>query len=77
MRNLPNIEPSATRAGEYVGYRDGAVFRIGKGRVRGHLWWAAEVTPAPGTEPRRSYIFAEALKALSDKLAGPEGGLHV
>lgn len=36
MRNLPNIEPSAFREGEYIGYADG-IWRIRKSDGK----WAA------------------------------------
>lgn len=62
MRSLPNIEPSAFRRGEYVGYCDGArpIRRYGAG------WRAMVPTHRTGTlEP----MVARTLRELSDALA--------
>lgn len=75
MRDLPNIDPRPFQRGRYVGYREGAIFTIGKGGVRGDLWWARETTPAPGKPPHGRTIFAKTLAAMSAKLAGPDAGL--
>lgn len=64
MRNYPNIEKSAFRKGEYVGYCNG-VWRI-RPKARGHLWGA---TKRDSTEPT---IFAETLGDLSAKLTAHE-----
>lgn len=74
MHYLPNIEPSGFHRGEYVGYREGRVFRIKRGGVRGNLWVAMETQG--GHITGADFIFARTLKAMSDKLAGPASALH-
>lgn len=64
MRSYPNIEKSAFRKGEYVGYCDG-VWHI-RPKARGGLWGA---TKRDSNEPT---IFAETLGELSVKLTSLE-----
>jgi hypothetical protein len=61
MRNLPNIEKSATKSGAYIGYGRGGVFVIRKiGKV-----WRAE------SSALRMGIQAPALREISEILAMP------
>ena len=61
MKNLPNIEKSGFRAGEYVGYACGTVWRI---RRDAKVWRAlARDKCVPG------YISRRTLAELSDALS--------
>jgi hypothetical protein len=61
MRAYSNIEPSAFRKGEYVGYREGQVWRIRR-NMRGKLWGANVA------EGGTHFIFAATLDEMSQKL---------
>lgn len=66
MLNLPNIEKSGFRRGEYVGYAAGDVWRITKstGRAR----WVAIA------RHNGQYVYGDTLVALSATLAGIADG---
>jgi hypothetical protein len=63
MQSLPNIEKSAFRRFEYVGYAGGKVYRVRKTGYGGWEAWAGE--PGYGSP----FMTAPTLAALSDKLA--------
>jgi hypothetical protein len=62
MKNYPNIEKSAFRRGEYVGYSSGKVFRITKSNSSFGNWHAAN------RDNRDEQLFAFGLDSLSAKL---------
>lgn len=64
MRSLPNIDKSAFRRGEYVGYGAGHVWRIRQTQFGG--WkWAAHV-PKDDT---RATVYGDTLAMVSRQLA--------
>lgn len=63
MRNLPNIEASAFRKGEYVGYADG-VWLVRKSNSSFGTWSARK-----RDDNQAPLLFAFRLSDLSDKLA--------
>ena len=63
MKSYPNIERSAFRKGEYVGYSNGRVYHIRKSNSSYGTWHARNRDDA------NDQIFAFGLQALSDKLA--------
>ena len=63
MKNYPNIEKSAFRRGEYVGYSSGKVFRITKSNSSFGNWHAAN------RDNWNEQLFAFGLDSLSAKLA--------
>ena len=65
MQNLPNIEKSAFRHGEYVGYGGGNVWKIKRDPSSG--WWRM-VAQYPQLLNAGNYS-ARTLRLLSDKLA--------
>lgn len=68
MQNLPNIEPSAFRKGEYVGYAAGGVWRIRKFSSRRWQATTSQQLPLPGKEPAFYVSEARTLKELSEGL---------
>jgi hypothetical protein len=62
MKSLPNIEKSAFRRFEYVGYSSGNVYRVRKTGTGGWEAWANE--PGYGNP----YMRAPTLEKLSDML---------
>jgi len=64
-----NIEKSAFRRGEYVGYADGCVFQILKSNSSFGTW-CARVSHGDNVERYRNrLIFAFRLREISDHLA--------
>lgn len=62
MRNYPNIDKSAFRKGEYIGYCEGKIYRITKSNSSYGTWHARN------RDDFNDQIFAFGLQALSDKL---------
>lgn len=60
MKNYPNIDKSAFRKGEYVGYSAGKVYRIRKAECG--YWFAFN------RDDYNDQIFAFGLAAMSEKL---------
>jgi len=60
MKNFPNIDKSAFRKGEYVGYCEGRVYRIAK--LGGGYWRAINQFDSA------DQIYAFGLEAMSNKL---------
>ena len=63
MKNYTNIEKSAFKRGEYVGYSNGKVFRITKTNSSFGTWHAAN------RDNCNDQLFAFGLQSLSEKLA--------
>jgi hypothetical protein len=63
MKNLHNIEKSAFREGQYVGYGGGHVWRIRRSNSSYGNWWAQSTTE------HNSQLWAWRLSDLSDKLS--------
>lgn len=63
MKNYPNIEKSAFRRGEYVGYANGKVFHVSKSNSSFGNWFAHN------RDNYNEQIFAYGLASLSDKLS--------
>lgn len=63
MRNLPNIEKSAFRKGEYVGYAHGVWLITRTNSTYGN--WIARHRD----DPRRQPIYGHRLEQLSERLA--------
>jgi len=66
MRNYPNIERSAFRKGEYVGYCEGKVYRIRKTNSSFGTWFAYD------RDNYNDQIFAFGLESMSIKLQAKE-----
>ena len=64
MKNLPNIEKSAFRRGEYVGYAHG-VWIITRSNGSNGNWFARH-----RDNQRAPHLYAFTLEKLSEKLAG-------
>lgn len=64
-----NIEKSAFRRGEYVGYAAGVVWRITKSRSSFGTWHAAPMTRSGNQQLDNTNLFAFRLSDMSDKLA--------
>ena len=62
MKNYPNIEKSAFRKGEYVGYCEGKIYRISKTNSSFGTWFAHDC------ENYNDQIFAFGLEGISKKL---------
>ena len=62
MKNLTNIEKSAFRKGEYVGYSGGKVYRISKSNSSFGNWFAHN------RDNWNDQIFAFGLESMSKKL---------
>ena len=63
MKNYPNIERSAFRKGEYVGYSNGRVYHIRKSNSSFGNWFAHN------RDNWNDQIFAFGLQSMSDKLS--------
>ena len=63
MKNYPNIEKSAFRKGEYVGYHEGKVYHVRKSNSSFGNWFAHN------RDNYNDQFFAYGLQSLSDKLA--------
>ena len=62
MKNYTNIEKSAFKRGEYVGYSEGKVFRITKSNSSYGTWHARN------RDNPNDQLFAFGLDAMSEKL---------
>lgn len=62
MKNYPNIEKSAFRKGEYVGYCEGKIFHIRKSNSTYGTWFAYDC------ENYNDQVFAFGLEGISKKL---------
>jgi hypothetical protein len=62
MKNYTNIEKSAFKRGEYVGYSEGKVFRITKSNSSYGTW------AARNRDNFNDQLFAFGLDAMSEKL---------
>ena len=63
MKNYPNIEKSAFRKGEYVGYANGKVFHIKKSNSSFGTWFAHNQSN------NNEQVFAFGLDSLSVNLS--------
>ena len=63
MKNLPNIEKSNFRKGEYVGYGGAMFFRISKINSAAGKWYAHSTTG------ENKQLFAFTLEKMSEYLA--------
>ena len=66
MRNYPNIERSAFRKGEYVGYCEGKIYRISKTNSSFGTWFAFN------RDNYNDQVFAKGLASMSEKLQAME-----
>lgn len=62
MKNYPNIDKSAFRKGEYVGYCEGKVYRITKTNSSYGTW------AAHNRDNYNDFVFAFGLDSMSQKL---------
>ena len=62
MKNFPNIEKSAFRKGEYVGYCEGRVYHIRKTKSSFGTWFAHN------RDNYNDQVFAFGLESMSQKL---------
>ena len=63
MKSYPNIERSAFRKGEYVGYSNGRVYHIRKSNSSFGNWFAHN------RDNWNDQIYAFGLQSMSDKLS--------
>lgn len=56
MKNLPNIEKSHFRPGQYVGFANGRVYRISRNSSNAKLWNAHLHTGIAKTEFEAMYL---------------------
>jgi hypothetical protein len=63
MKNYTNIEKSAFRKGEYVGYSNGKVFKIKKSNSTYGNWFAHN------RDNYNEQVFAFGLDSMSEKLS--------
>ena len=63
MKSFPNIEKSAFRKGEYVGYSGGKVYRITKSKEVSGYWHARNI------DNLNDQISAFGLESMSKKLS--------
>ena len=63
MKSYPNIEKSAFRKGEYVGYSEGKVYHISKTNSSYGTWFAHN------RDNYNDQVFAFGLDSMSAKLA--------
>ena len=68
MTKLPNIEKSAFRRGEYVGYACGMLWHIRRSTSSYRTWYAV-----CRDDDRMPFLYGSALRELSARLAGHEG----
>jgi len=66
MKNYPNIERSAFRKGEYVGYCEGRIYHISKTNSSYGTWFAHD------RDNYNDQIFAFGLESMSIKLQAKE-----
>ena len=66
MKNYPNIEKSAFRKGEYVGYCEGKIYRISKSNSSFGTWFAFN------RDNYNDQVFAFGLASMSEKLQAKE-----
>ena len=66
MKNYPNIERSAFRKGEYVGYCEGKIYLISKTNSSFGTWFAHD------RDNYNDQIFAFGLESMSIKLQAKE-----
>jgi hypothetical protein len=66
MKNYQNIEKSAFRKGEYIGYCEGRIYHISKSNSSFGTWFAYN------REDYNDQIFAFGLAAMSEKLQAKE-----
>jgi len=71
MKYLPNIEKSAFRRFEYVGYAEGRVYRVRKHGCGGWEAWLQNPQPIDGygTPTDDGYLRAATLAKISEMLA--------
>ena len=62
MKSYPNIDKSAFRKGEYVGYSEGKVYRISKSNSSFGTWFAYN------RDNYNDQVFAFGLESMSKKL---------
>lgn len=62
MKNFPNLEKSAFRKGEYIGYCEGKIYHVTKSNSSYGNWHARNRDDA------NDQIFAFGLQSMSDKL---------
>ena len=62
MKNYPNIEKSAFRKGEYIGYCEGRIYHISKSNSSFGTWFAYN------RDNYNDQIFAFGLASMSEKL---------
>jgi hypothetical protein len=72
MKSLPNIEKSAFRRHEYVGYGGGCVYRVRKCGTGG---WEAWLGNGALDGMSQGYLRARTLEAMSLKLRAFDGDL--
>jgi hypothetical protein len=66
MKNFPNIEKSAFRKGEYIGYCEGRIYHISKTNSSYGTWFAHD------RDNYNDQIFAFGLESMSIKLQAKE-----
>jgi hypothetical protein len=66
MKNYPNIDKSAFRKGEYIGYCEGKIYHISKTNSSYGSWFAYN------RDNYNDQIFAYGLAAMSEKLQEKE-----
>jgi hypothetical protein len=66
MKNHPNIEKSAFRKGEYIGYCQGKIYHISKSNSSYGTWFAYN------SDDYNDQIFAFGLASMSEKLASKQ-----
>lgn len=65
MRYAHNLEPSGFRRGEYVAYREGAVYRVKRREGGG---WVANRTVDGSRDAGAGFVFGRTLAEISRKL---------
>jgi hypothetical protein len=65
--NYPNIEKSAFRKGEYIGYCEGRIYHISKSNSSFGTWFAYN------RDDYNDQIFAFGLAAMSEKIEAKQG----
>jgi len=66
MKNYHNIEKSAFRKGEYIGYCEGKIYHISKSNSSYGTWFAYN------RDDYNDQIFAFGLASMSEKLASKQ-----
>ena len=67
MKNYHNIEKSAFRKGEYIGYCEGKIYHISKSNSSYGTWFAHN------RDNYNDQIFAFGLASMSEKLEAKQG----